>query len=167
MQIDLLARHPQHLPQVAQWCAQSWPDYYSNGDIEVAKRFHSRTLRTDRVPLGLIALDGERLIGTVTLLEEDMDIRPIYTPWLGCLYVDPEYRGQSVAQALINAAVNNAADIGVPCLFVWSEMLGPAFARRGWQVLERVQFRGKEVAILCCCPRKICSTNPAPLVANA
>ena len=167
MKIDLLAHHPQHLQQVAAWCAAEWPQYYGGGDLKVAEQLHGRTLRTDRVPIGLVALDGTRPIGCVTLLEDDMDIRPIYTPWLASLYVDPQYRGQGVGRELIDAAIGVAASIGVPCLFVWSELLGPSLMKRGWQVLERVTFHGKQVSILCCCPRKVCAQRGDKQLPNA
>ena len=49
----------------------------------------------------LIAIEGNKCIGMVTLFENDIKTRPDLTPWLGALYVEVSSRNKKVAQELL------------------------------------------------------------------
>jgi len=154
IKVDLLKNHPAHLPTIARWCAAEWPEYYNGGNFESAHQYHLTTLQDSTIPCGMVALSGDRLIGTISLLEEDMSIRPQYAPWLGCLYVDPHYRGRAVAQSLINFATELAKVIGLTELYAWTHKMASFMERLEWAEIERVDFLGDEAVIL---RRDLCS----------
>jgi len=125
VKVVFLKDYPQFLPLVAKWCAAEWPSYYDQGSYQAAYEYHFTTLQIDAVPCGFVAMDGGELMGTISLLEEDMSIRPQYTPWLGCLYVDPPYRDWhgTVAKGLYDFAEQHVKQLGVKELYAWSHSL--------------------------------------------
>lgn len=145
--IELLADHPQHVEQIARWCNAEWPSYYDNGNLSAALDYHSATCCRTQVPLGLVAVEKERLLGTVSLIEDDMSVRPMYNPWLGCVYVDPSCRGRGVAGKLIDAATDWAQKLNLPHLYAWTKVLNSCFINRGWVAIEAVEFLGEQVTV--------------------
>lgn len=150
--IDLLANHPQLIEAVARCCNAEWPWYYSNGSIDAALNYHSRTATRCGVPCALVALEGQSLLGTIAILEEDMDVRGHLSPWLGCLYVFPQFRGKGIASALIEAGVSLAKKQQIGTLYAWTEVLNAALAERGWSFVERLRYQGRDVEIFCVNP---------------
>ena len=61
--------------------------------------------KLDAKPMTLIATrlkDGvEQCCGVVTIEDEDMRLRPEFTPWLTNLYVLPAHRGLGIGKALV------------------------------------------------------------------
>ncbi len=45
--------------------------------------------------------DNDEFIGTIALLEEDLQSHKHLKPWITCLYIDPKYRNQGYAKQLV------------------------------------------------------------------
>lgn len=148
VKIDYLANHPHLIAQVAGCCCSEWPWYYDNGNLETALAYHSKTAQSCGIPCALVALEQGQFAGTITILEEDMDIRSHLSPWLGCLFVPPEFRGKGIAGLLTEAGLKLAAHQKIARIYAWTEKLGSAAMARGWTFLERVSYQGREVEIL-------------------
>jgi len=52
-------------------------------------------------PFTLVALAGGSFAGTVSAIASDLDERPELGPWIASLWVEPAFRGQGIAQALV------------------------------------------------------------------
>ena len=48
----------------------------------------------------LILVDGEELIGFISMFEYDMEDRMDLTPWYATMYVKKEYRGRRIFQTI-------------------------------------------------------------------
>jgi len=53
-----------------------------------------------KLPIRLVAMENERCVGTVSIVQNDLDCRD-YTPWLAVLYVDEFHRGNKIGEELI------------------------------------------------------------------
>ncbi len=148
MKIDYLANYPALIPKIAEWCNSEWPWYYNNGDINAALEYHRRTAQRSSIPSALVALEANELVGTISIIEDDLEIRSELNPWLGCLFVDPEYRGRGVASALIKEGQFLAEQLKIPRIYAWTESLKGPLAKNGWQYLESTKYRGKQIYIL-------------------
>src|SRR5215212_10178961 len=92
--IDYLANHPELVHRLAELSWTEWQSIYRDrGQTfdDAVKNYRERT-NTDRLPLTLVALEAENLVGTVSLKYHDLDVRPGVDPWLGGLLVLPEWR---------------------------------------------------------------------------
>jgi GNAT superfamily N-acetyltransferase len=89
------------------------------------------------LPFALVAHDGAAYLGSVLLIENDLDARPGYAPWIAALWVDPAQRRQGVAAALIAAARAGAARLGhATCFLCATPDLAPFYLARGFRRIE-------------------------------
>jgi hypothetical protein len=80
MEIRHLAGHPDFIPTLARWFHQEWAYLHPDRTLaDVEQLIHERTHR-DRIPLALVAIEGDELLGTVCLKLQDMDTRAQLTP---------------------------------------------------------------------------------------
>jgi GNAT superfamily N-acetyltransferase len=73
------------------------------------------------IPLALVAHDGDRFIGTVSVIVCDEDARPHYTPWIGALWVEPEHRRKGTGAALVDRACVFAFTAGAERVYLLSQ----------------------------------------------
>jgi GNAT superfamily N-acetyltransferase len=92
---------------------------------------------TGPIPTALVAHDGERFLGTVSLVACDEETRPQYTPWIAALWVEPEHRRRGIGAALVDKATDLAFTIGAQRAFLLTRERRRSFYEgMGWQVLE-------------------------------
>ena len=148
MKIDYLAEHPAFIPALSRWFLQEWRDFYGDRTWEdVAGTFYQR-LNRGRVPLALVAFDGDRPLGTISLLEESISTRKHLAPWLGGLYVCEEMRRHGIGKQLIEAAVGEAGKLGVEQLFIGIRQAEDYYLKLGWEMVKRIDYYGEEIAIM-------------------
>src|SRR3954471_4511444 len=148
--IHYLAYHPGYADHLARFSWQEWQRVYeSRGQIfEDALGSYRERTNVDCLPLALIACHGAELIGTVSLKEQDLDIRPHVTPWLGGLFVVPEWRGRGVASLLMHRAVAEAGRLRLNELYLWTSSAEPLYLKLGWKLVERTEYCDKEISIM-------------------
>ncbi len=148
MHIVYLADHPQHIPTLAAWHHAQW-GHLNPGDIEQA-RVERLRLHIGRpgIPTTLIALEDDVLLGSVSLVENDLSTHPHLTPFLASVYVAPAYRGQEIASALVSRMIDEARQIGAAQLYLITPDQQRLYARLGWSPLEQVHYRGEWVTLM-------------------
>jgi predicted N-acetyltransferase YhbS len=133
--VGLLADHAGLVPQVAGWLYHEW--WRELGDTPGAAEARLRQrLQRDRLPLALLALDGDEPVGTVSIVVDDHPLAPGSVCCLAGLFVCPDWRRQGIGAALCQCALREARRLELPplCLFTKD---GEAFYRRlGWQKLS-------------------------------
>jgi len=87
------------------------------------------------LPVRLVAIEGDRCVGTVTLTRNDLRHRD-YTPWLAALYVDEAHRGKKIAERLIDRVKDVCLELGYDELYLRTEKAGGYYRKRGWQFVE-------------------------------
>ena len=148
MDIDYLAEHQAFIPTLSRWFLREWREFYGDRTWEdVAGTFYQR-LNRSRVPLALIAFEGERPLGTISLLEESIGTRKHLTPWLGGLYVRVEERRRGIGRRLIEAGVAEAGKLGIGQLFIGIREAEEYYLRLGWELSERMSYYGEGIAIM-------------------
>ncbi len=151
IQIKFLADVPFLVPILAQWTYDAWSQYDPELTLERAMESLIQRFNRDVVPLTLVAFDGDTPVGMVSLKE---DIRiPGYsdkTPWLGSLYVIPDYQGQEVGTQLMLAIHAKAVELGFPkiYLFISDANIISWYEKLGWQQFASDTFYGKNITLL-------------------
>ena len=134
---DLATRH-----------AAAWGHLYTNWDKSKALAVF-RPQKTDgSLPATLVLREDERVAGSVSLLYGDCEARTDLDPWLGSLYVFPEFRGRGHAGRLIKAAIQFAAEAGVGELYVFTESAAGLLRRHGFYSVEHTMLHGQPIEIL-------------------
>jgi len=139
--IESLADHPQFIPTLATWHRAQWS--YLDVGVSVAQRAaRLRTHGRDGVPMTVVALSGDTLLGSASLIAHDMDTRNDLSPWLASVYVAPPHRRRGVGSALVREIVASAAEVGFPALYLFTPDRARFYERLGWHILEHVVYRG-------------------------
>ena len=132
MIIHPLYAAPQHASCVTEWLwrafgADALPRAFFASIVE-----HSQT--PGALPITFVAVEGERLLGTVGLWRCDLISRQDLYPWMAALYVAPEARGQGLAGKLQQHVIGYARAQGYTELFLYSACRD-FYERFGWQYI--------------------------------
>lgn len=78
---------------------------------------------------------GKALAGFCTLTHQDEIADDTLLPWIGFLYIFPEYRGHRFSQMLIDHACTLAKQLGHSHVYISSDELG-LYEKYGFSFLE-------------------------------
>ncbi len=119
--------------------ARGWRAWWQDSDVSLSQYTAGiqSMARSGRLPLALVAHEGSRYVGSVLLVESDLEERPQYTPWIAALWVEPEFRRRGIAARLISEARLRAGLFGYACCHLCAEPEKSAFyVARGFCLLE-------------------------------
>lgn len=138
---DWLSHHPQHCDVLSGWLYQQFPYEFTEQPLtdwqaEFTAGQHNGDWRMR------IALKDGGLKGCAGLARDDLPQRPDLGPWLACVYVRPEARGQGLAERLIEEICAEARTLGHKRLYLHTRDRADYYARRGWRLLEHFQAWG-------------------------
>jgi GNAT superfamily N-acetyltransferase len=148
MDIAYLADYPGHVSTVAGWIYREWGHLSPDCTLEQVEASIRAHMNRDELPLALIALSGATLTGTASLRTHDMSTRTDLSPWLASVYVLPEYRGRGIGSELVRAVEREGKGLRVARLYLYTPDRESFYARLGWSVLERTEYRGQSVVIM-------------------
>jgi predicted N-acetyltransferase YhbS len=149
MQIEHLGRFRQWAPTIAGWHFEYWGRLTGFDTLEQYTAALAKWSASDSIPAVLVAVDDGELVGSVSLLSSEMKSRPQLTPWLAQLFVTPAARSEGTGAALVEAAIAHVRRCGFSRLYLYtSGTLPQYYARLGWNELERVDYLGKERAVM-------------------
>ena len=86
----------------------------------------------------LVLLDEDKLIGFISMFEEDMDERPDLKPWYATMYVKSEYRGKGYSRILNDAILDEAKNRGFDVLYLKST-LNNYYEKFGAILMEKIK----------------------------
>jgi GNAT superfamily N-acetyltransferase len=154
MRISYFADHPEYLPTLAKWFFREWRDLISEETLEDYTQKLRGHAQRDGVPMGFVAMDGEQLLGSASLVTYDMDGREDLSPWLACLYVAAEFRRRGIGSALVQRVVQEAhvQEFAEIYLYTTGQEREDFYVGLGWSVHERVMYLGKERVIMSIVP---------------
>jgi GNAT superfamily N-acetyltransferase len=149
IQIKNLCEHTEQIPLLAKWHYRQWGDLTGASSQHDYQKLLSTHAFSQCIPMTLLALNGNRLLGSVNIVESDLDMRPELTPWLAQLYVAPEQRGRGIGSTLVRAAVARTTDLGFDALYLYTSGALPIFYESmGWTTRETVQYKGKDRTVM-------------------
>ena len=135
--ISLLRDRPEFADTLAD---RAWHPWWTESGMTLAEyRSHLDSMLAGQgIPLGFVAHDGERYVGSALLIDSDLEARPQLTPWIAALWVEPQHRRQGVAASLIDAARAEAARLGHRTCYLCAVPDNvPYYLRRGARLLEQ------------------------------
>ncbi|PWK70761.1 GNAT family N-acetyltransferase [Aminobacter sp. AP02] len=88
-------------------------------------------------PRALVAHDGDSFLGTAHLIDNDLESRPQYSPWVAAVWVDEAARKSGIGAALVRAGAEAAFGQGFDTVYLCAKPAKSAFYERlGWQRIE-------------------------------
>jgi predicted N-acetyltransferase YhbS len=148
MHIAYLADHPGAAPLLAAWHHAEWQALLPGWTHQQAlAELQSHTGRR-QIPTTFVALDGDRVVASASLLTADLDGWEHLSPWVASVYVLPECRGAGLGRRLVARAVEEARALGVPTVYLFTAGQEAYYARLGWLPLARTRHHDHEVVIM-------------------
>jgi N-acetylglutamate synthase-like GNAT family acetyltransferase len=148
MRIDHLAEHPDLVPTLALWVKGEWGHLPPHVAYEEYVSNFQRQTTYGRIPETFVAMEGDTLLGTASIIEYDMSTRMDLSPWMASVYVDPQFRNRGIGSALVRTVMQEAAELGLQRLYLITPDKVGFYGRLGWQVLETAGYRGETVTIM-------------------
>jgi predicted N-acetyltransferase YhbS len=148
MRIEYLSDHPEALPTLAKWQHAEW------GHLRPGDTLEKRTARLrgfsngNRIPLTVVALDGNEVLGSASLIEHDMETRMELTPWLAGVFVGEQYRRRGIGAELVRRIMAEAGRLNVPLLYLYTVHSAKFYAALGWKLMERTSYREQNIVIM-------------------
>ena len=93
------------------------------------------------VPQWYLALEGERIIGGIGVIENDFHPRKDLAPNVCALYVEEDRRLQGLAGRLLARVCKDMAEAGIPTLYLITEHTS-FYERYGWKFFCMVREDG-------------------------
>jgi len=148
VRISYLIDHPEHISQLAEWMLEEWRKILVDETLETRTEKFKTHLNRDKLPIAWIAHANGQLFGTAALRVHDLEGREDLTPWLGGVFVGPEFRGQGVGTALCATVEDVAQSLGTQTLYLFTLDKQSWYSRLGWTLLDPCVFHGRRGDIM-------------------
>ncbi|HZF26202.1 MAG TPA: GNAT family N-acetyltransferase [Steroidobacteraceae bacterium] len=139
LRIRSLVECPEHAPLLAEWFRGEWDQHFRNWNAQrIIGEFFTPARASAGLPVVLIAdIDGKPC-GTVMLRAQWRESHAHLGPWLGGLFVLPEYRSRAIARKLIETLAAEAGKRGYTEVYAGTKNLGRFLRTLGWQFQEMI-----------------------------
>ena len=129
---------PDMLQKAAAWFHQKW------GVPMEAYRESMEDCLTGKgpVPQWYLALDGERIVGGMGVIENDFHHRKDLAPNVCAVYTEEDRRCQGIAGALLGLVCRDMKELGIPTLYLVTDHTS-FYERYGWEFFCMVQGDGE------------------------
>ena len=98
--------------------------------------------QTDAVPQWYLAMDGERILGGLGVIENDFHDRKDLAPNVCAVYTEESERGKGIAGALLRFVCEDMAQRGIDTLYLVTDHTS-FYERYGWEFLCMAQGDGE------------------------
>ena len=148
MDIVSLKDRPQYLLPLAKWHHAEWSYLNPKRSFDERVAEMQLDLHGDVIPTTFVAERDGELLGSASLLADDMSTHRELTPWLASVYVDESRRGQGIGSTLVRRIMQHAQENGIKRLYLYTPDQEQLYARLGWQILSREPYNGTPVTIM-------------------
>jgi len=148
MKIEYLADNIALVPIIAHWHHEEW-GYFNPGDSVEKRIANLQThLAKKQIPTTFVSMSGGILLGSASLITHNMDTRMDLFPWLANVYVTPEHRSRGIGTGLVQRVIEEAVELSVETLYLFTPDREGFFASLGWSVVEHNEYREQKVVIM-------------------
>lgn len=148
--VQYLADRPDLLPEAAKLVFQAWPDDCREAGCASWSEYAEK-LAASGLTLIATSVTDATLVGTCSVLRDDLPERRWLGPWLANLFVLPEHRGRGVGRLLVAAALERAPSVypDHATLYLWTDRaLISYYKDMGWSPVEIIKHHGKAICVM-------------------
>lgn len=144
MKISLLADHPEFIATLAPWVFEHWRPILTQETLKARVAKFQAHLNRDSLPIAWVAHSGSQVLGTAALRVHDLPGREDLTPWLGGVYVAPQFRGRGIGAALCTAVEQKAKTLlETPILYLFTLDKQAWYRSLRWSMFEPCTWYGR------------------------
>jgi predicted N-acetyltransferase YhbS len=108
---------------IAIWQYREWEIGYREMKFAGFVSEIKKSIGSSRIPVIFAAMIGPEVVGTASIIENDLPSRDDLNPWLASIFVRKEYRNRGIAGALIRTALQHARMLEIDKLFLFIRKL--------------------------------------------
>ena len=146
--LSALAQYPSHVHQISEWLFEEWGDDVEGRTIKQYSDVLKHRMNVDELPVAFVALASDELIGTASLVCNEISSLRQYKNWLASVFVAPERRRQGWGARIVRGVVQVAPDYGIDELFLYTRSHTDFYRQLGWEYLDTVQYRNRDAMIM-------------------
>lgn len=144
MRISLLADYPEFISTLAPLVAEHWKPILTQETTETRLAKFRAHLNYDALPIAWVAHSETQVFGTAALRINDLPGHEHLTPWLGGVYVTPEFRNHGTGLALCEHVEQQAKEVfDISTLYLFTLDKQPWYEKLGWNMLEPFEWCGR------------------------
>lgn len=144
----LLKAFPAQIAVIASWHYHEWGALFpEKSEADFASDL-AATLNDAELPLSWVLLLDEQVVGTASILLQDMQTNLDLSPWLANIYLAPAARGKGLGKWLVKQVMTKAQQLGLTKLYLFTEDKPEFYQQLGWQPLKQELYEGKLVTIM-------------------
>lgn len=147
MRIDYLRNNPSFEPLLAELYGREWAHLYSDWDSAVALSEFASQRADGRLPISLVAMEGNALLGMVSLIFDDLPGYEHLNPWLASLFILPKHRGRGIGARLVQEAETLLTRNRLPQAYLFTESAGRFFEGLSWSLIGKTACHDHPIAI--------------------
>jgi GNAT superfamily N-acetyltransferase len=148
MRIVRLGERPTHIKTIAEWLYNEWGHLRPNSSLDSAVEKIKKRVEGKDIPSIFVAEIDAKSIGTVSLIEHNLEIRPELSPWLASLYVCKDYRRQGVGGMLVNFLESFVKDLNIEKVYLYTPNQQKLYSALGWMEREELKYLSRMVTIM-------------------
>jgi GNAT superfamily N-acetyltransferase len=143
MRISYLADHPEFIEPIAKARLEHYRELLPDYTLETHVKKLEAHLNRDTLPIAWVAHSENEAFGMSALRPHDLEGREDLTPWLGGVYVFPQFRRRGIGTALCRVVERQAAALGFRTLYLFTLDRQNWYGALGWQSLEPCTWCGR------------------------
>lgn len=133
-----LTDKPEIKEQAARWFHEKW-----GIPLEAYRESMEECLSgQNAVPQWYLAMDKEKIVGGLGVIQNDFHNRKDLTPNVCAVYTEMAHRGNGIAGALLHYVCEDMKEKGIPTLYLLTDHTA-FYERYGWEFLCMVQGDGE------------------------
>lgn len=144
----LLKHCPEHIPAIAKWHYQEWGTLFPEKSAADFASDLAATLNDAELPISWVLLLEQQVLGTASILLQDMQTNRDLSPWLANIYLAPAARGKGLGKWLVLQVMQQAQQLGLTKLYLFTEDKPEFYQQLGWQPLKQELYEGKQVTVM-------------------
>ncbi len=137
-QIIRLTDQPEIKEQAALWFHQKWKIPFE----AYMESMEDCLLQKSPIPQWYVAMEGNRIIGGLGVIENDFHSRKDLTPNVCAVYTEEDRRCKGVAGALLSYVCGDMKNKGIDTLYLLTDHTS-FYERYGWEFFCMVQGNGE------------------------
>ena len=142
--IEFLKDNPEAISLVSKWNYEEWGKTSEETFLSNREKY-LETANREEIPFTLVAKDKEKIIGMVSVVNQEKKMRQDLSPWLAGLYVTESYRKKGIGMDLARKALIETKKLGIKKIFLYTTEKNISFYQKmDWQILEKTNKDGKD-----------------------
>ena len=136
-------------PALAEAHAREWGHLYAGWDEAAALTdFRQERPGGDLPTTWVIHRGSDTLMGSVSVVRDDLPGHPDLNPWLASLLVFPKFRRRGLGKLLVRHGLDFLAAHRHPHAYLFTKDQAPFFSKFGFAIHAKTQAQGNEVTIM-------------------